>query len=157
VKTTIYIETSVLSYLASRPSLDAIKAARQFASQKLWQSKRKYRLVVSQLVLDEAAAGSAAAARERLVLGKALPCLDVSAQAIEIARTLMLSKAFPANAYADALHVAIAASERCDLIASWNYRHIANPMARRKVETCLEGLGVKVPIITTPDALLEIE
>ena len=66
VRPTVYIETSIVSYLAARPSRDLITAARQQLTA-LWCDRRRqeFDLYVSQLVLDEAAAGDLDAAQRR--------------------------------------------------------------------------------------------
>ena len=53
----VYLETSVLSYLAARPARDLITAARQQVTRDWWATNRvRFALYVSQVVLDEAAA-----------------------------------------------------------------------------------------------------
>lgn len=47
----IYVETSVISYLAARPSADAINATRQHFSHQLWQKREQFELLVSDAVL----------------------------------------------------------------------------------------------------------
>ena len=59
----VYVETSVISYLAARPSRDLITAARQQITHDWWQRRRpQFEVFVSQLVLDEARAGDPEAA-----------------------------------------------------------------------------------------------
>jgi len=54
----VYVETSVISYLAARPSRDLITAARQQLTHEWWRGRRsEIEVCVSQLVLDEAGAG----------------------------------------------------------------------------------------------------
>ena len=114
-------------------------------------------LVISSLVLDEAGDGDASAAAQRLRLLDGLAKMPMSAEAVATAKMLIANQVFPAKAYADALHVAIAAHSRCDGIASWNYRHIASAWARQRVEANLQQLGLSVPVIATPDAFLETQ
>ena len=46
---TVYIETSIVSYLRQKPSTQVITAARQLLTHRWWDSEReKYELVVSQ-------------------------------------------------------------------------------------------------------------
>ncbi len=69
----IYIETTIPSYLAARPSRDLLQAARQQLTHDWWNNERQhYELCISELVLDEAAAGDLEAAARRLTkaLGK---------------------------------------------------------------------------------------
>ncbi len=157
MKPRIYVETSVISYLAARPSLDAVNAARQYESLRLWSARDQFELVISSLVIDEASDGDATAAAQRLRLLDGLPQMSYAVETIATAKSLVASGAFPPKAFADALHVAIAAPNECDAIASWNYRHIASAWARQRVEAHLRKLGLTVPAIATPDALLETE
>ena len=55
---TVYIETSIVSYLRQRPSSQVVMAARQLLTHQWWNDERgNYELVTSQIVLDEASAG----------------------------------------------------------------------------------------------------
>ena len=65
----VYIETTVVSYLTARPNRDVVIAGHQQITHEWWDTRRTtYELCVSQLVLDEAGAGDAAAAQERLAV-----------------------------------------------------------------------------------------
>jgi hypothetical protein len=64
---TVYIETSIVSYLRQRPSSQVVMAARQVLTHRWWNDERaNYELVTSQYVLDEAAAGDPVLAAGRL-------------------------------------------------------------------------------------------
>ena len=50
---TLYVETSIVSYLRSRPSAQVVAAARQLLTRKWWETERPtYELVTSQYILD---------------------------------------------------------------------------------------------------------
>lgn len=67
MKRTVYIETSVISYLTSRPSRDLIAAARQEVTQRWWENTAPaFELVTSEIVTLEASRGDRDAARQRL-------------------------------------------------------------------------------------------
>jgi hypothetical protein len=62
----VYIETSIVSYLTARPSPDVRAAAWQQLTVQWWeQEKPKYELFTSELVLAEPAAGDCEAAQRR--------------------------------------------------------------------------------------------
>jgi hypothetical protein len=63
----IYLETSVISYLAARPSADAVNATRQHFSYRLWHRHGQADLLISQAVLAEVKIGDAEAVRNRMV------------------------------------------------------------------------------------------
>ena len=70
----MYLETSIISYLAARPSRDVIVAARQQLTHTWWRDRRpRFDLYVSQVVLDEILAGDRDAADRRAALVAAIP------------------------------------------------------------------------------------
>ena len=63
----VYIETSIISYLAARPSRDVITAGHQQTTHEWWVTERgNFSLYASPLVLREASAGDITAASARL-------------------------------------------------------------------------------------------
>jgi hypothetical protein len=55
----VYLETTVISYLAARPSKDLITAAHQQLTHDWWQNRRQdFDLFSSQLVVQESSAGT---------------------------------------------------------------------------------------------------
>ena len=151
----IYLETSVISYLAARPSDNAVNASRQYFSYQLWQRRDRLGLVISDAVLMEASAGDQQAVSNRLVFCNALPRLDLPVDALKLAEQLVAMQAVPSGAFTDAMHIAIAALHEVSLIASWNFRHIAGPLARRRIEHALASLDQYVPAIATPEEIME--
>ena len=58
MKPKVYVETSVLSYLAARPSRDPITSGRQAITRRWWETERgKYSLMVSEAVEAECERG----------------------------------------------------------------------------------------------------
>jgi hypothetical protein len=61
LKARLYLETTVPSYLTAQPSRDLIRASHQQITREWWESRRAdFEVFISQLVLDEAAAGDPA-------------------------------------------------------------------------------------------------
>jgi predicted nucleic acid-binding protein len=156
MKRRVYIETSVVSYLASRPSRDVVVAGRQQLTHTWWEERRPvFDLVISQVVLDEVRAGDPDAAQRRLDFVADLPSLDVTTEAAELAATLIERVPLPTQAAADAVHMAVAAYHGVDFLMTWNVAHIANATLRRRVEDVCRDLGYGAPILCTPDELME--
>jgi predicted nucleic acid-binding protein len=156
VKRRVYIETSVISYLANRPSRDLVVAGRQQVTHTWWESRRPvFDLVISQVVLDEVGAGDQEAARRRLALVEGLPLLDMTTEAAELAASLIERLGLPRQASADAAHVAVAAVHGVEFLVTWNVAHIANAALRRRVEDVCRAQGHTPPILCTPDELME--
>jgi hypothetical protein len=62
----VYLETTIISYLAAHPSRDLVTAARQRVTFDWWASEReRFSLYVSELVLREAAGDDADAVSRR--------------------------------------------------------------------------------------------
>ena len=79
----VYIETTVVSYLTARPNRDVVIAGHQQVTHEWWDTRRaSYELCVSQLVLDEAGAGDAQAAQERLLVLQPMLVLETTAENI---------------------------------------------------------------------------
>lgn len=155
MKPRIYVETSVISYLAARPSADAINATRQHFSYQLWQKREQMQLLVSDAVISEVQTGDAEAVNNRMVYCNALPLLDAPAHAEVLAHHLIRKKAVPIKAFTDAVHIAIASVHEIRFIASWNFRHIVGAVARRNIELALAEAEAYVPVIATPEEILE--
>jgi hypothetical protein len=152
----VYVETTVVSYLTARPSRDVVIAGHQQTTHEWWDTRSgNYELCLSQLVLDEAEAGDAQAAQERLLVLRPMLVLETTAEALELAKELLQAGALSAKAADDALHIAIAATKAIPYLLTWNCRHLANAVMRPVIETVCKDKGFKAPIICTPEELLE--
>lgn len=157
MKRTVYVETSVVSYLTSRPSRDLIVAANQAVTREWWANvSDRFEIFASQLVVAEAGAGDSSAARDRLAILDSMKLLGTTAEAASLARLLVEGGAVPRHAADDAAHIAIAAASGVDFLVTWNFRHIANAALRGRInQVCLKA-GYEPPIICTPNELMEV-
>lgn len=79
---TAYIETSVVSYLTSRPSRDIVATALQQVTREWWQTAwDRFQLAASELVIREAGQGDPDAARARLAALEGVTLLDATEDA----------------------------------------------------------------------------
>ena len=151
----MYLETSIISYLAARPSRDVIVAARQQLTHTWWRDCRpRFDLYVSQVVLDEILAGDRDAADRRAALVSGIPVLDIVPEVANLAAALIQGVPLPITAGADAAHIAAAACHRIDFLITWNSTHIANAELRPSVERVCRESGHPAPILCTPDELM---
>ena len=156
MKPVVYIETSVVSYLTSWLSRDPVIAVRQQLTRKWFPTaRRKFRLVMSDIVIHEAGRGDPTAARERLIALEGVTPLDIAAEAERVARELLAKGAVPAEAAADAYHIAVAATNPVHYLVTWNLRHIANAAMRSRIERVCRDAGYEPPVICTPEHLME--
>ena len=155
MKSRLYLETTIPSYLTSRPSRDLIVAGHQQVTRE-WRGRRRdnFRLYLSQLVIDEVSAGDPAAARERLKTVKDVPLLDITPEVTELAPGILASGKVPRKAAADAAHIAIAAVHGMDFLMTWNCVHIANATNVRALALICREHGFDCPVICTPEELM---
>lgn len=133
-KPTVYIETSIIGYLAMRMSGDLRTAANQHTTRDWWDNHReKYELLVSRYVVEECSAGDPLAAKERDAYLQRLPLLEISSDVKELADALLKGVPLPPKATVDALHVSVAAANGVEYLLTWNCRHIANAALRPRI------------------------
>jgi len=157
VKPKLYLETTIVSYLAARPSRDLIVAANQQITQDWWQMRRaSFDLFVSEAIVKEAGSGDESAARQRLEEIEGIPLLTLTVDAAALAEKLVKGLPLPERAVTDAVHVAIAASNGMDYLLTWNCKHLANAVLRSKIEDACREQGYEPPVICTPQELMEV-
>jgi len=150
----VYIESSVISYLVARPSRDVVVAAHQAITEAWWQSQRaEFDLFVSSLVIQEISRGDAAASEKRLQAVENIPLLATSPEAQRLAEDLLAKGAVPANSEEDALHIAIAAAGGIEFLLTWNFKHINNAQTKAVITTVVESHGFACPILCSPEEL----
>ena len=156
-KKKVYVETTVVSDMTARPSLNVKNLARQIVTKDWWEfAREKCDFVVSQLVDIEAARGDEDAARRRLDLLKDIQHLEYGVEALNLAKKFLEVAAIPSNSFDDATHVAIAAINKIEFLATWNCTHINNPQKLPIVMRVCEENGYTCPIIGTPEQLKEV-
>ena len=152
----VYLETSVIGYLAARPSRDLLTAGRQQVTQDWWRmARRYYTMAVSGLVVREVSAGNPTKAAERLALLTGIRLLDASPAAEILTEDLIVHGAVPRRASDDAAHIAIAVTNSVDYLVTWNLKHIANAHQRFRIERICRDAGYSPVTICTPNDLME--
>ena len=154
----VYVETSVISYYAARPSRDIITAARQTITQEWWDEARgRFEIYISVLVVEEAKAGDPDAAQRRLAAISGLPILEINDAAEELAKRLVDGGLIPETSAEDALHIALATVHGMDFLLTWNFRHINNAEVKAHIRAAIEAVGYECPVICSPEELGGIE
>ena len=152
---TVYLETSIISYLTARPSRDLVTAARQELTREWWGRRRAwFELYVSEAVIAEAQAGDSEAAARRLSILASLPLLDVTPAVTRLAQDVAQALQLPRRVAADSVHVAVAACHGIEFLLTWNSTHLANAELRPTIEQVCRDGGFAPPILCTPDELM---
>ena len=152
---TVYIETSIVSYLVAEPSRDLVTAANQQVTRDWWQRQRRnFACLASQEVIAEASRGDPAQVRRRLEVLAALPRVAVSTDALELARLFMATGCLPPKAARDAVHLAVATAIAADYLLTWNCRHLANAQILKRLERVAQNAQRVLPRVCTPLELM---
>lgn len=152
---TVYVETSIISYLTAQPSRDVLAIARQQLTRQWWETCRlQFDLVVSPLVEDEASRGDPEAANRRLAIIKTLRQIEPTPEIRAFTKHLLVQGALPKRAADDALHIALAVLHGIDYLLTWNCRHIDNARTKPLIRRLCQDMGYHLPEICTPEELL---
>ena len=153
----VYTETTIISYLVSRPSRDILVAAHQQTTYEWRISRRKeFECYISQVVIDEIQAGEKEAAEKRMEEIDNIAVLEATIEAEHLAEALIDGGAIPKKTVSDAAHIAIAAANGMDYLLTWNCRHLANAQIIRKVSAICNTRGYNMPVICTPEELMGV-
>ena len=85
-----------------------------------------------------------------------MPLIAGGSESAKLAADLLERGIFPANARADANHLAVATCAVVDYLLTWNYRHLANAQVLHRLENLLGGRGLHLPRVCTPEELMGI-
>jgi hypothetical protein len=92
---------------------------------------------------------------ESVALVRHLEELDYTAEVAEIAAVYLQHKLMPAEAIGDADHLALASFYNCDMLVTWNCKHLANANKLGHIRRVNALLGLRTPLLVTPLELLE--
>ena len=150
MRKTVYIETTIPSfYYEVRPEPDAV--VRRAWTRQWWeQYSGSYELVTSEAVMDELAAGEYPQKDKAVALLDSLPVLYVDDDVAEIAQVYIAHQVMPDDPFGDALHLALACHYKCDILLTWNCRHLANVNKLPHIRRINMMLGLSTPTLATP-------
>lgn len=153
----IYVETSIASfYFETRP--EAQYQARREWTRVWWEAaKERDTMVTSLAVIEELERAPEPKRSDGLALLDPLPLLESPVEADEIVLVYFAHKLMPRDAAGDARHLALATFHGCDILATWNCRHLANVNKQPQIRRVNAALGYATPALVTPLELLESE
>jgi len=155
---TVYLETTFISYLVALPSSSLIVAAHQHVTNDWWYNHReKYECYISEIVVDEASLGDANEIQKRMTIIDELMMLELTNEVNDLTKAILKSGAIPQKAVRDAAHIAVATVHEVNYLLTWNCKHIANAHILKKIEKICTLSGFQMPVICTPENLLEDE
>jgi predicted nucleic acid-binding protein len=156
MKPLVYIESSFISYLTARASADPIKNAWQAVTTQWWNTKLdQVTACISPYVIEEVSAGDPEASKQRINIIRNLNLLDTNEEIEALADFLLLGGGLPAKARFDALHIACAAYYGVNVVLTWNFKHIANPVQLPVMRGLCAARGYRLPELVSPLEMME--
>jgi len=151
----VYIETTIVSYLVVRPNRDLLVAAHQQITQDWWiERSQEFECYISQVVIEEVSVGDPEQVKKRTETMKMLSILEVTEAAESLTRAILTNGVIPTRAVRDAAHIAVAAVNNMDYLLTWNCKHLANAQIMRRVAKVCIAKGFIMPLICTPEELM---
>jgi len=156
-KSTVYIETSIVSYLTARPSSDLLAAAWQKSTTDWWETQRnRFELYISDIVIEEAGKGDPRASEKRLNALFGIQILSITDEIVVLSEKIINEGVLPKKAIDDSLHISIATIHEIDYFLTWNCRHIANAEIKPLIQNICLRNNQKCPEICTPLELMGV-
>lgn len=149
----IYLDTSVPSFLFASDSPEKQEITIQF-----WKLLRLgiYGTVISDIVLQEILASSEPLHSQLIAQIQELDAelISLSEESMALAGKYIEEQIIPERYRSDALHIACATLSTCDVLASWNFKHIVKLKTILGVNGINQMLGYSEIKILTPQSLL---
>jgi len=150
-----YLETTIPSYLTSRPSRDLIVAAHQQLTHEWWSGARHgLDFVVSEAVLAEVREGNPEFSDERIKIVREFPVLSLNDDVRSLVKVYATGLGLHPEAAGDVLHISFAVAYEVDYLVTWNCKHIANGHVIRRLQEINARQRRATPVIVTPEELL---
>ena len=151
----VYLETTIPSYLAARPSRDLVVAAHQQITHDWWDNaKNRFDLYISEAVLDEIRRGDPVYAARRMEFVAELNILKLTEDVAFLIHEYSRRLGLVGPAASDVPHFAFAVAYNIDYLVTWNCKHIANGQVVRRLAKANQEIVRPMPIICTPEELL---
>jgi predicted nucleic acid-binding protein len=153
-KLKVYLDTSIISYLDQQDAPE-----RMAETHKLWEKIKKdeFEIVLSTVTTRELN-GCDEEKRNKLYgyLDKIQYSLaEVTDKSIEIAEHIVDFGILKQKSFDDCQHIAAAITNGCDVIVSWNFKHIVNIKTIKGVKAITTIEGFKDLLIFSPSILIE--
>ena len=155
-KPTAYLDTNVMSAYWYEGD-DVAAAARRFHTQEWWNAERRhFSVYVSVTTINELAAGSFRRQSDCLKMARALPRLAMTQKAKQVLDELLKARLVPETKPGDALQMAVSAAHEVDYLLTWNYAHLANPIAQERLEMLCRKLCLRTPLLVSPETIPQV-
>ena len=151
----IYVETTIPSFYTETREEEDVRIRRRW-TREWWHLPVTRRLVTSFVVQEELSQIPNAKRRDAsLALIHPLEQLIYTPAVEEIIEVYLSHKLMPHEGLGDAAHLALASFHECDMLITWNCKHLANANKTDHIRRVNALLGLRTPLLITPLELLE--
>lgn len=152
-KQKIYLDTSVISHLLAEDTPEKMADTR-----KLWQQivYGKYSVVLSNVTFDEL--GVCPQPKQQYLVDYlkqiAFITVESTPETLELAEKFIDFGILKQKSIEDCQHIAAALLSGCDIIVSWNFKHIVNAKTIKGTRVITTAEGYKDIVICSPTMLI---
>jgi hypothetical protein len=154
MKPKVYIETTIPSFYYEVRTEPDMVARRQWTREWWDDCRQNYEVVTSVAVIGELEKGNYPQKEEACRLIAPLTLVAVELDVTNLVDIYIRHRVMPNDPTGDALHLALASYYRCDFLLTWNCRHLANANKFEHIRRINMSVGVSIPLLITPLALL---
>ncbi len=153
----VYLETTIISYITARPSKDLIVAAHQSLTHDWWDKmSANVDCFISPYVVEEIAEGDEKASQKRLEFIENIQLLENNVEIQSLSIKYFEEFQLPLKAKLDASHLASAVWHEMDYLLSWNCTHIVSGRIQTELTRINDQMNLKTPVLCTPEELMEV-
>jgi hypothetical protein len=150
----VYLDTTIPSY-AVDDRKNVVVGYRCLLTNRFLGVANRFDFWVSEVVRAELARGSFPNKARALAMIADLPDVPLTAEVVEVAEYFREHQLVPSYDIGDSLHLALAVVHRLGVLATWNFRHLANPRKRRHLAVLCRRLSLSASDVVSPEELLE--
>ena len=153
-KQRIYLDTSVISHLYAPDTPEKMED-----TLRLWEQIRagEYEVVLSQVVFDELAKCDEPKKGYLMSFLEDIPftVIELDNDTIALAKIIIGRGVLAEKNFNDCRHIAAALLASCDIIVSWNFKHVVNAKTIKGTKVIAMTEGFKDILIYPPTMLVE--
>ena len=154
-KLTLYMETTIPSYLLAEPSRDLVASARQEVTRTWWRRDcARFQIYISDNVIQEAEQGDPRAAKKRLAFLEPFSVLEATPVVLRLTKLYLDKRIVPLEKPGDAAHLAFASAYCLRFLCTWNFKHLANAFSIFRLRELNEKHALFTPQVCTPEELM---
>jgi hypothetical protein len=155
-KPSVYLDTSIISAYWYEGA-DVASFARRLKTREWWElESRRFDIWTSNVSEDELRAGRFPRQADCLSMVRRLKYLPITRPANELFQAILEAGVVPASKPRDAIQMALSTAHKMDYLLSWNYAHLANPVAQARLEAICHKRQFRAPMLVSPESIPKV-